>query len=190
MMLTTIVAPSQQIKQLMENANLSLAEWRLSISTELQGYGIPGADRELQPKARTLCKFSQETAQLKPPWPSFSCKYRAVQVLSMSVRYLSVVQLRLSPSKKAFYAFHAQDVQLRFGFSQNIIQLKLPGPSFSCDICVLTSLGSSTSYSLCACSPDNKFQQRTSLNWELQLHLNQRPPLAHLGTVDSNTTSV
>lgn len=141
------------------------------------------------------------------------------------MRYLSSVQLKLSPSERASYAFRAQDVQPRFGFSQKNIQLKLPGPCFSCDICVLTSVGSSTSYSLCACSPDNKcmlviqwlthsiqepidsvhksrvhtnavcafvvymFQQRTSLNWELQLHLNQRPPLAYLGTVDSNSNT-
>lgn len=48
-------------------------EWRLSISTELQGYDIPGADRKLQTNARPLFEFSQETTQLKPPWPSFSC---------------------------------------------------------------------------------------------------------------------
>ncbi|KAM3210875.1 hypothetical protein ACQJBY_064645 [Aegilops geniculata] len=48
-------------------------EWRLSISTKLQGYDIPGVDRELQTKAEPLSEFSQETTQLKHPWPSFGC---------------------------------------------------------------------------------------------------------------------
>ncbi|XP_037451720.1 uncharacterized protein LOC119322328 [Triticum dicoccoides] len=108
-------------------------EWRLSISTELQGYDTPGADREHQTKAQPLFEFSQGTTQLKHPWPSLSCNCRAVQVLSMSVLYLSSVQLKLSPSKKAFSAFRARDVHPRFGFSQKNIQLKLAGPHFSRD---------------------------------------------------------
>lgn len=61
MVLRAIAVPSQQIMQSMENVNLSFVEWRLSISTGLQGYDIPGADRELQPKARPLFEFSQDS---------------------------------------------------------------------------------------------------------------------------------
>lgn len=80
--LRAIAVPRQMILQLMENVNSSVAEWRLSVSTELQGYDIPGTDCESQPKPWPLFKFSQETIQLKPPWPSFSCNCQAVQVRS------------------------------------------------------------------------------------------------------------
>ncbi|XP_044422716.1 uncharacterized protein [Triticum aestivum] len=82
MILRVISIPRQMILQLMENVNSSAAEWRLSVSTELQGYNIHGADCESQPKPRSLFNFSQQTIQLKPPWPSFSCNCQAVQVRS------------------------------------------------------------------------------------------------------------
>lgn len=84
---------SQQIMQLMGNVNLSAAEWMMSVSAEIQGYDLPGAGREPQPKPRPLFEFSQETIQLKPLWPSFSCYCQPVQVLRMLVHWILLLRL-------------------------------------------------------------------------------------------------
>ncbi|KAF7104510.1 hypothetical protein CFC21_105401 [Triticum aestivum] len=97
MILRVLSVPRQMILQLMENVNSSAAEWRLYVSTELQGYDIPDTDCESQPKQRSLFKFSRKTIQLKPPWPSFSCNcHRCGQ------HYLPVTHLRTTLTPTPF----------------------------------------------------------------------------------------
>uniref|UniRef100_A0A453F6U2 Uncharacterized protein n=1 Tax=Aegilops tauschii subsp. strangulata TaxID=200361 RepID=A0A453F6U2_AEGTS len=76
----------------------SLLSWEFGRCTIMGRATKCSGGYTVQFEPRPVFKFSQETIQLKPPWPSFSCDCRAVQVLSMSMRwkFLSIADLRAS----------------------------------------------------------------------------------------------